>query len=321
MTGYRRFVAYIYEYQKGKKAANCGFVRVEVRERNCSMEFHIRCAGLIADTKCRIYGFVRNRGLMDGSLLGGCTTEADSLEYMLETDCENMGREGISLDDMAGLILTTENGGFFGTEWDDQPIRPENFRYVEKTAEKKADKEEKKETGEEILKEPEKQEENTTESKKETEKIISDKQREETSDTIGPESEEAGEIPDRELHTQSLEPQPRILPGMPWEAFDDGELTECRKIKPDDLRCLGRRVCMLRNNRFVQHGYYNFGHLLLCRNNTGKIILGVPGCYDQQEQFMAGMFGFPCFKESKKISLQKRKGGYWYRSVDSPDFH
>ena len=41
----------------------------------------------------------------------------------------------------------------------------------------------------------------------------------------------------------------------------------------------------------------------------------------QQERFMAGMFGFPYFKESNQISLPGRKGGYWYRSVDSPNFH
>ena len=31
MSGYRRFVAYVYEYRKGKKESNCGFIKVEVR--------------------------------------------------------------------------------------------------------------------------------------------------------------------------------------------------------------------------------------------------------------------------------------------------
>ena len=41
------------------------------------------------------------------------------------------------------MILLTENGAFFGTEWDDKPIRPENFRRVkeEKTENKSSDKE------------------------------------------------------------------------------------------------------------------------------------------------------------------------------------
>ena len=76
---------------------------------------------------------------------------------------------------------------------------------------------------------------------------------------------------------------------------------------------------MLRNNRFVQYGSYNFGHLLLCRNNCGQMILGVPGGYDQQERFMANMFGFPYFKESRHIQIPGGRGGYWYRLIDSAD--
>jgi len=40
---------------------------------------------------------------------------------------------------------------------------------------------------------------------------------------------------------------------------------------------------MLRNNRFLQYGYHNFGHLLLCCTRDGQWMLGVPGAYDQQE--------------------------------------
>ena len=107
--------------------------------------------------------------------------------------------------------------------------------------------------------------------------------------------------------------------GTPCDAFNDGELTDCRKITPEELCFLGRRACMLRNNRFLQYGYYNFGHLLLCRNTCGQWILGVPGGYDQQERFMANMFGFSYFKESPNIRIPKGKGGYWYRLIDAPN--
>ena len=78
---------------------------------------------------------------------------------------------------------------------------------------------------------------------------------------------------------------------------------------------------MLRNNRFVQYGSYNFGHLLLCRNKCGQMVLGIPGAYDQQERFMANMFGFPYFKESTYIELPRARGGYWYNLIDAPDSH
>ena len=72
MAEYRRFVAYVYEYQKEKKGSNCGFVKIEVRGEICRIELHLQCPGLMPESTCSVYGFVRNRGLLDGILLGGC---------------------------------------------------------------------------------------------------------------------------------------------------------------------------------------------------------------------------------------------------------
>ena len=86
MSGYRRFVAYVYEYQKGKKGRNCGFIRVEAKEQVCRMEAHILCPGLTPDVKCEIFGFTRKTGLLDGVLLGSCMTEDSRADCVLETE-------------------------------------------------------------------------------------------------------------------------------------------------------------------------------------------------------------------------------------------
>ena len=126
--GYRRFIAYVYEYRKGKKEDNCGFVKVEVRNHMCAIEPHLQVGNLAAGEVCKVYGFVRKEGLMNGILLGSCKTEANRIECLVETDGMDMGGSGIPLEKMGGMILLTESGGFFGTEWDDQTIRPENFK-------------------------------------------------------------------------------------------------------------------------------------------------------------------------------------------------
>ncbi|MDO4340471.1 MAG: DUF6128 domain-containing protein, partial [Eubacteriales bacterium] len=109
--------------------------------------------------------------------------------------------------------------------------------------------------------------------------------------------------------------------GEPYSPFSDGEIINCRKIHPKDLAHFSRRDCSLRNNRFLLYGYYNFGHLLVGTTASGQCILGVPGGYDQQERFMANMFGFPYFKECRQIELPKGRGGYWYRSINAPNTH
>ena len=381
MSGYRRFVAYVYEYRKGKKESNCGFIKVEVKEKRCVMEVHLRCPGLTPKAECRIYGFIRNAGLMDSYLLGICKTGEGSAECVLETDAMDMGGSGISLGRMGGIILKTESGAFFGTEWDDQPIRPENFREVRQKAEEPVREsvpqtrssaeetesipemdagpvEEDKAAKKELPEVPE-QEEETKQEKPDTESDIADAEVVEEQEVPGElktESEVTSQsVRGQELPEPPLEPEERnerqervSMPeernerqeqmspsqsqkisgfkencnfGSACEAFDDGEIINCRKIQIRDLSRLQHRECALRNNRFLLYGYYNFGHLLLGEKCTGGYILGVPGGYDQQERFMANMFGFPYFKESKLIELPKGRGGYWYRLINAPNFH
>lgn len=333
MGEYRRFVAYVYEYQKGKKGRNCGFIQVEAKERNCRIELHLLCPGLTPGVKCEIFGFVRNAGLMDGILIGSCITKESRADCVLETDRESMGGSGKTLEKIGGMILITENGAFFGTEWDDKPIRPENFRRMEQRKE-----------SEEVIKEknPNKQEEKEkqSESPVSLEKVINQEavnneeavpenvEEERSSETECKISENPSL--ESEIVSQAVEEHPveekewTQVPfsfGEPVEAFDDGEIYDCKKIQPRDLYRLQPRDCTLRNNRFLQYGFYNFGHLLLGRNSSGHYILGVPGGYDQQEKFMANMFGFPYFRESRQIRLPKSRGGYWYRLINPPKLY
>lgn len=407
MAEYRRFVAYVYEYLKGKKGSNCGFIRVEAWGKVCRMEIHLRCPGLLAGTECSVYGFVRKKGLLDGSRIGNCRTEEGKMDCLLETETMAVGHGKIPLGEMNGMVLILESGGFFGTEWDDQPIRPEDFRVMSEVREEaKIDGESKRAGVEEGKSERGGLEEETEDAKLrgnprnnvenagEGEKSVVDGNIAEqgAGEEVMKSQDKSPQDMDTsqpEIHTQSIEGQeieeyprqpgpgrppvpPPLMPdpgrppvppppmpgsgrpvppppmpgpgrpvppppprpphmsgqartskpiGTPCDAFNDGELTDCRKITPEELCFLGRRACMLRNNRFLQYGYYNFGHLLLCRNTCGQWILGVPGGYDQQERFMANMFGFSYFKESPNIRIPKGKGGYWYRLIDAPNLN
>lgn len=271
MGEYRRFVAYVYEYRKGKKEENCGFVKVESWGERCTMELHLQCPGILAGTECKSYAFVRAEKKMRGILLDSCKTEANGVRHILETSSRDIGGQRVALEELGGMVFLTELGAFFGTEWDDIEIIPELF--------------------------------------------------EEFSEEDSPE-EEQEELPAEEENVTATEvQQERPMPGEPYTPFEDGDFFNCRKIKPGDLPCFSGKNCPLRQNRFLLYGYYNFGHLLLCTKENGQQILGVPGIYDQQERFMANMFGFPFFRKSREIQVPGRQGGYWYRLINSPDFH
>ena len=373
MAGYRRFIAYVYDYENGKKGSNCGFIKVEVKDQQCSVEVHLHCKGLPEDIGCKVYGFTRKDGLINGILLDNCETEKEVVECLITTDAMNMNSSGVSIGKMGGMIIVTDTGGFFGTEWDDQPIRPENFRELKPipAAEKNAQSpdvpanetsknssasnmpnadliidrssdmanspatatiqefsipDEAADNAQTIVYNPN---ENNIEAavptvpSKSMEASLPDNISENTdTPTFTPhdesEQESASPIVSEKIKSQaSVTPKPAAT----FSPFSDGELAAAWKIHLNDLKRFPRHYCALRNNRFIQYGHYNFGHLLLGQRNNGQYILGVPGGYNQQERFMANMFGFPYFKESNYVEIPKARGGYWYRLIDAPDSH
>ncbi|MDD7218507.1 MAG: DUF6128 domain-containing protein [Clostridia bacterium] len=314
MSGYRRFIAYVYEYSKGKKSRNCGFIKVEVKEQRCTVEVHLNCPGILPDIPCDVYGFIRKDGLINGIHLGSCKTKTNSVNCLIESNSLNMSNSGISFGQMGGIILITQSGSFFGTEWDDMPVRPENFQEF-KPSPPVPEKTEKGPVP--VQKEiPEESENNTIQKQPDTEENIK-----EEADPI-PEKPDEADLLKQQSTDDLSDDAPVSLPfGEEFYPFSDGEFITSWKIHPRDLIYFPKQCNFLQNNRFLQYGYYNFGHLFLGLRSNGQYFLGIPGGYNQQERFMANMFGFPYFKESTSIELPRMRGGYWYRPICAPNLN
>lgn len=429
LSGYQRFIAYVYEYQKGKKAENCGFLKVEIKNSSCRIELHLHCPGLPPQMEAQIYAFFRKDGLINGILLGSCNTAADMAECILECDSANLAYSGISFEQVGGIIIRTQAGGFYGTEWDDLPVRPDDFREISLRlpASPSPEKPEDSASPDHAADAP--QPVTFDGSSNDASDHVSDSPQppsshaspdssepyspEDNSDKAGahnfedsvdtpkkPDFDDYTDVPQKpdlnrsidvpkepgfndstdvpresgfdrsaaspkepdfdrppsESRIQSLAPpeiashasgsrslrespskekaptnveadftvpkrQPCPFPGKEFTPFDDADFLCCMKIHPNDLMGFPPCTRALRNNRFLQYGFYHFGHLLLGVRPGGRYILGVPGSYDQQERFMANMFGFPYFRESRLIHLPRNRGGYWYRSIDAPNLH
>lgn len=350
MAGYRRFIAYVYDYESGKKGSNCGFIKVEVKDRQCSVEIHLHCPELPENVKCNIYGFTRKDGLINGILLDTCETEKETVECQIVTDATDMNSSGIAVGKMSGMIITTDTGGFFGTEWDDQPIRPDNFHEVKPVpaadipAPAKITSQKSEVPTDTIL-----QKQSVSTNTDPHSNSINANATHNTADISNITTSFTQKTPDKsenisftkvpdditphELVVENINTSENADTSVPekikenrespteFSPFSDGELAAAWKIHLNDLQRFPRHYCALRNNRFLQYGHYNFGYLLLGQRNNGQYILGVPGGYNQQERFMANMFGFPYFKESNCVELPKMRGGYWYRLIDTPDSH
>ncbi|WP_230398882.1 DUF6128 domain-containing protein [Novisyntrophococcus fermenticellae] len=105
----------------------------------------------------------------------------------------------------------------------------------------------------------------------------------------------------------------------PCSPFYDDEIEDCVRISIRDFPELRKYGFPLGCNQFIHHGYQNYNHLLLGRMNSSKsceYVLGVPGVYNSNEQFMASMHGFNYFKPARiKEAPRSGRTGYWLRPI------
>lgn len=101
------------------------------------------------------------------------------------------------------------------------------------------------------------------------------------------------------------------------DAFSEGELKNCVRVEPRDFPRLRREGWNIAGNRFILHCFQRNAHCLIGRiGDTEQYVFAVPGIYDNQERFMANMFGFPCFKANDpNAPLTNGQKGYWYRAL------
>ncbi|MCI5649002.1 MAG: DUF6128 domain-containing protein [Fusicatenibacter sp.] len=322
MSDYRRFIAYLYEYLNNQKGPNCGFVRVEVQNGFCRMDFQIKGIVLPPEHLLFVYGFIRRDQKLYGIPLGELVSGRSNIAGKLFTRTDSLGHSRYSLNDLGGLLLTGKDQRIFATQWDDLPILPQTFT-------------------------PSLPESSSVPAPKaaapETESLPV-KPSEPAHDTSVKEEKDAPPTASRDLHIASVEqtkatdtdrpvsdPKPQV-PGSSvtlssgfgrlqaqlsaFYPFSDDELTDCLRMEPKDLPLLRTEGFQADDNPFLLHGFHNYHHLLLARSPEQNLcVLGVPGIYNANEQFMASLFGYYRFKQAKRppeLAPQERFG-YWYK--------
>lgn len=93
---------------------------------------------------------------------------------------------------------------------------------------------------------------------------------------------------------------------------------EFLSVGPEDFVVLQERCYQMTHNSFLLHGYYNYRHLLLMRQeNSGEVkyYIGVPGNFYEREKQVAGMFGFESFEGAREPAWDG-DFGYYLISVE-----
>ncbi len=140
-----------------------------------------------------------------------------------------------------------------------------------------------------------------------------------TSDPVAEQSSMSGQsasmsrsdIAEATLHLMEQRPK---LPD-----FGNHEIYDCVRIEPNDIGLLAMDNWRLGVNSFLTHGYYNYKYLMLGKlrfqDGVVKAVLGVPGVYDNKEQYIAKIFGFELFVPVKHTNVKTGNFGYWISEI------
>lgn len=283
MPAYQRFVTYLFQYNNGEKGENCGFAKVEVRHGQCHLEIQVSCA---AKEPLQVYLYTRDSGKIVGVCVGEIPVQTG--RNVFSFPAENIFQSPYGMGQMCGLYLTCGDSSFFASQWDDEVTPWENF-------------------------------------------VIYDPDARET--VVSEEEETVEETPLSSMEMTAPAQEARFLQyASAWERewqnycsthpvfhpFDEEEQIFAVKMSLQDMKVLPDSCRALANNSFLLHGFYNYKYLLFgyVDGAEKRWFLAVPGVFRNQEQLLAGIFGFPHFR-TRQTTLQKTgEFGYWYRFVN-----
>ena len=115
----RRFITYLYEYDRGNRGKNCGFVRVDVREREVQMEVNMRNC-LRCGEKGTIYILVKNQDEILGIEMATLPIINGKGERTISFETKNIKESGYRFEQIIGIAIRCENGGYLASNWRDE---------------------------------------------------------------------------------------------------------------------------------------------------------------------------------------------------------
>ena len=272
----KRFVTYLYEYDRTIRGRNVGFIRNDIRNDCCRMEIHIRGLERIKE-KAPIFIIVRDSECI-GIPAGEVVISQGVGNACLELRGNRIGKTDYSVNNIQAVIVRYNGGkmlmgcyvqhpagdllsGTF-TKWEAQATPasptpdPDAARGVDSNS--------------------------------------GDLYPNSRSD-LGTENDSADLYPKNPNNLGTEAKAEEICP----TSEEAAQSPIYKRIAITDIRSLPSRNWHLCNNSFLVHGFFCYHYLILKTINApdgAKMYLGVPGIYASQERMMALLFGFNDFE-------------------------
>ncbi len=339
---YKRFISYIYSYEKSIKSKNSGFARVEIRDNLCKISISLRIEQILMsdteDNSLGVYLYRQEGDFVDNVSIGRVKIEKSASSFKSEFAANNIMNSGMKIEDISGIFICADSfmqkrnmiGLTYASEWKDTQIQIDRMSVSQRDGHAQPEMEDSKRD----LQAADLEEQGIFETRrsrkdiKELEEILGDAAKdtarrdatveEETAKREGEATEEHSRVQEQESEETVESEKPRepeiadyyVMLSNCYPKADISELNgECIRITPHDITYLPRKFWHLCNNSFLLHSYYNYRYIFLLKENQGEnYAILVPGVNNKKEMAMARIYGFRKFSGES----DDNKIGYWY---------
>lgn len=309
MDDYKRFIAYIYEYDGRVRLGNKGFARIDIRN-GCGRLF-VSMKDVKKETEpLGVYFYRWNGGIMQSLKIDEIKVGAGAGEIKSTFKSENIA-DGIGFDDISGIVVGRRKGKMYGAEWDERDINMTlldiNGAKIQNVAAAECECGNSSDAMDE-------------EAVSEDDKNIIQKSREDSArkSKVKVKASDKGKNTAQKKNSdwRSIFNEENII-----QPFDDDMMYDCVEVTPELMMRVPFNERNLYNNSFLLHGYFNYGHIIigkLARPGEGeRYFVGVPGTYNNREKVIASLYGFENFRRSIRRDYKQPYFGYWYFVVDA----
>ncbi len=329
---FERKIKYLDYLENGERVRSGGFLKLETGAELFKMELTVKGVRGERESVRDVILCGNGREVMLGKM--EMREGQGEFRYTCRLDSEmgdaGIGETGIACDELAGVRIPLGEGREAACIWETQrlsaeqaekPARKQKQPAAQKSFEEASERppEKLKKSEEPPVRQPEKQIDKQSEKHKQMKESIdklpveqeqyemSSVERKTVRDTTVKELPEAAPLKENKW-LQLCAIYPHINP------FQDQR--EYLSIGPEDFVLLSEDSYRAAGNSFTLHGYYNYRHLILAREERrGEILyyVGVPGNYYDREKQVAVMFGFESFECAQEPAQSSDFGYYMMR--------
>lgn len=122
MAEYERMVSYFYRYQNGEKLDNVGFGKFELRQGKLKVTINMNDNRMMGTSVYRVYLYQYVAGQMRLTELDQVEEKKGGVHFHFERDAAEILKQE-SLSHFSGVLVYQSEQLFYGSQWNDDPIR------------------------------------------------------------------------------------------------------------------------------------------------------------------------------------------------------